>query len=89
MNFWTKVYDLVLKYHGSITAEHNDGIIRTPYLKKMYGKNIVALFKKLKISLILKMFLIRVKKTVSEGGGGTKEYMVSHIALEHKIIHKV
>jgi FAD/FMN-containing dehydrogenase len=39
-----KVYDLVHEYHGSITAEHNDGIIRTPYLLQQYGENIVALF---------------------------------------------
>ena len=39
-----EVYDLVLKYHGSITAEHNDGLIRTPYLEKMYGPEIVKLF---------------------------------------------
>lgn len=43
-----KVYDLVLSYHGSIDAEHNDGIIRTPYLEQMYGKEIVALFQKTK-----------------------------------------
>ena len=84
-----KVYDLVLKYHGSITAEHNDGIIRTPYLKKMYGKNIVALFEEIKNIFDPKNVFNPGKKTVSEGGGGTKEYMVSHIALEHKIIHKV
>ncbi|MEI6057703.1 MAG: FAD-binding oxidoreductase [bacterium] len=40
-----KVYDLVHEYHGSITAEHNDGIIRTPYLLQMYGENIIKLFK--------------------------------------------
>lgn len=39
-----RVYDLVMKYKGSITAEHNDGIIRTPYLEKMYGKAITELF---------------------------------------------
>lgn len=43
-----EVYDLVLSYGGSITAEHNDGIIRTPYLEKMYGKEVMALFKKTK-----------------------------------------
>lgn len=43
-----EVYDLVLKYHGSITGEHNDGLIRTPYLKQMFGKNIAALFEKTK-----------------------------------------
>ncbi len=43
-----KVYDLVHEYHGSITAEHNDGIIRTPYLLQMYGAPIIALFKQTK-----------------------------------------
>ncbi|MFA6297344.1 MAG: FAD-linked oxidase C-terminal domain-containing protein, partial [Candidatus Paceibacterota bacterium] len=43
-----KVYDLVAKYHGSITAEHNDGIIRTPYLNQMFGEEIVKLFKETK-----------------------------------------
>src|SRR3990167_9188579 len=38
-----EVYDLVLQYKGSITAEHNDGLIRTPYLEKMYGEKIVQL----------------------------------------------
>jgi FAD/FMN-containing dehydrogenase len=43
-----KIYDLVVKYKGSITAEHNDGIIRTPYLSKMYSPEIIELFKKTK-----------------------------------------
>lgn len=40
-----KVYDLVHEYHGSITAEHNDGIIRTPYLLQMFGPAMISLFK--------------------------------------------
>ena len=43
-----KVYDLVLEYHGSITAEHNDGLIRTPYLEKMYGPEVYKLFERTK-----------------------------------------
>ena len=43
-----KVYRLVFQYHGSITAEHNDGLIRTPYLKEMYGPKILALFAEVK-----------------------------------------
>jgi FAD/FMN-containing dehydrogenase len=39
-----RVYNLVLEYHGSITAEHNDGLIRTPYLEKMYGSEVYRLF---------------------------------------------
>lgn len=43
-----EVYDLVLEYQGSITAEHNDGLIRGPYLKQMYGTKIFDLFKQVK-----------------------------------------
>ncbi len=43
-----KIYTLVKKYNGSITAEHNDGIIRTPYLTQQFGEEIVEIFKKTK-----------------------------------------
>ncbi|HUZ92886.1 MAG TPA: FAD-binding oxidoreductase [Candidatus Paceibacterota bacterium] len=39
-----RVYRLVIEYKGSFTAEHNDGIIRTPYLGEMYGERIAGLF---------------------------------------------
>ena len=39
-----KIYDLVLSYHGSITGEHNDGLVRTPYVEKMFGPEMYALF---------------------------------------------
>ena len=84
-----KVYDLVLKYHGSITAEHNDGIIRTPYLEKMYGKEMVNIFKKVKQIFDPKNIFNPGKKIPVEGGPGTKEYIVSHIAEEHHIKHGV
>jgi FAD/FMN-containing dehydrogenase len=43
-----KVYDLVLEYKGSISGEHNDGFIRTPYVKKMFGTEMYALFLEVK-----------------------------------------
>jgi FAD/FMN-containing dehydrogenase len=43
-----KVYELVAKYHGSITGEHNDGIIRTPYLPIMFGEKTCTLFANVK-----------------------------------------
>jgi len=43
-----QVYALISKYKGSITGEHNDGLIRTPYLEQMYGKNIIKLFEETK-----------------------------------------
>lgn len=43
-----KVYGLVIKYGGSTTGEHNDGIIRTPYLQMQFGEKMVSLFKETK-----------------------------------------
>lgn len=43
-----KVFTLVLEYQGSISAEHNDGLIRTPFLKKMYSPEVIALFEETK-----------------------------------------
>lgn len=39
-----RVYDLVIEYEGSISGEHNDGFIRTPYVAKMFGDEMHALF---------------------------------------------
>lgn len=38
-----QVYKIVIDNGGSITGEHNDGIIRSPYLKQMYGEKIYNL----------------------------------------------
>lgn len=43
-----QVYDIITKHHGSITGEHNDGLIRTPYLPRMYEPKIISLFEKTK-----------------------------------------
>lgn len=43
-----QIYKIVNEYHGSITGEHNDGLIRTPYLEGMYGKKMIKLFEETK-----------------------------------------
>ena len=43
-----RVYTLVGEFHGSITGEHNDGLIRTPYLHKMFSPAMLTLFKEIK-----------------------------------------
>lgn len=43
-----EVYALVKKYHGSITAEHNDGLIRTPFLGEIFDKEMLNLFRQVK-----------------------------------------
>ncbi|OGG57112.1 hypothetical protein A3D71_04570 [Candidatus Kaiserbacteria bacterium RIFCSPHIGHO2_02_FULL_55_20] len=44
MELTPKIYELVAKYKGSITGEHGDGIIRTPFLPMMYSPKILELF---------------------------------------------
>ncbi|MGA3150113.1 MAG: FAD-binding oxidoreductase [Candidatus Saccharimonadales bacterium] len=39
-----EVNDLVLSYKGSLSGEHNDGMIRGPWLEAMYGKSVFDLF---------------------------------------------
>lgn len=43
-----RVYTLVGEYHGSITGEHNDGLIRTPYLHKMFSEEMLSVFQEIK-----------------------------------------
>lgn len=43
-----EVNQLVLHYGGSLSGEHNDGLVRGPWLTQMYGKDMVELFKQTK-----------------------------------------
>lgn len=43
-----RVYDLVIEYEGSISGEHNDGIVRAPYVKQMFGEEMYQLFVEVK-----------------------------------------
>lgn len=43
-----EVNELVLSYGGSVSGEHNDGMIRGPWLLPMYGHNMYRIFKQTK-----------------------------------------
>jgi len=88
-----KFYDLIKEFKGSITAEHNDGIVRTPYLNKMYSPEVLKLFKKTKEIFDPQNIFNPGKKVPSTGSrgspqansgqvSGTLEYLESHIATE-------
>ena len=72
-----KVYGLVVEFGGSITAEHNDGLIRSPFLEQMYGEKIYELFEDTK-----KIFdpdnIFNPGKKV----GSDFSYALEHLALE-------
>ncbi|MDQ5957156.1 MAG: hypothetical protein QG614_131 [Patescibacteria group bacterium] len=43
-----EVYSLVRKYQGSLSGEHNDGIVRGPFLQYMFTGKMIELFKEVK-----------------------------------------
>ncbi|MFA5004037.1 MAG: FAD-binding oxidoreductase [Candidatus Saccharimonadales bacterium] len=43
-----EVNNLVLHYRGSLSGEHNDGLVRGPWLEQQFGKPIVDLFREVK-----------------------------------------
>jgi FAD/FMN-containing dehydrogenase len=69
-----KFYTLVAEYHGTITGEHNDGIVRTPFLGKMYSPPMLDLFKQVK-TIFDPQNLFNPGKKV----GGSLKYFETHI----------
>ncbi len=69
-----EVYKLVLEYGGTITAEHNDGIIRTPYVRQMFGDEMYKIFQQTKNIFDPNNIFNPGKKV-----GGTLEYLKNHI----------
>lgn len=71
------VYALAKEYGGTFSAEHNDGIIRTPYLPLMYGDAVILLFQEIK-DIFDPLGLFNPGKKV----GGTLQYLKDHISVE-------
>ena len=65
---------LVLKYKGSLSGEHNDGMIRGPWLKDMYGEKVFGYFKQVKQIFDPANMFNPHKKTDSNW-----EYSMSHL----------
>ncbi len=43
-----EVNTLVLRYHGSLSGEHNDGLVRGPWLEQQFGAAMLGLFREVK-----------------------------------------
>lgn len=43
-----ELYPLVMAYGGSMSGEHNDGMIRGPWLEQMYGLSVVGYMREIK-----------------------------------------
>lgn len=73
-----KVYDLVIRYKGSITGEHNDGIVRTPYVEKEFGTEVYNLFVQTK-KILDPLNIFNPGKKV----GGTIAYEEAHLLTKN------
>jgi FAD/FMN-containing dehydrogenase len=69
-----EVNNLVLSYKGSISGEHNDGLVRGPWLKDMYGEEVLDLFKQTK-DIFDPEHIFNPRKKAN----ATWEYSFSHI----------
>ncbi len=75
-------YRMVLSLGGSISGEHNDGIMRGTYLRQMYGPEMYSLFKHVK-KLYDPHNLLNPRSKL----GSTKEYGMIHLRKEYSMQH--
>lgn len=73
-----RVYDLVIELGGSMSVDHNDGLLRTHYLEKQYGKELVEMFKDIKTFFDPQNIFNPGKKVPTEKQG-TELYAKKHI----------
>lgn len=69
-----EVNELVLSFGGSLSGEHNDGLVRGPWLERMYGKEMLDIFKQAKHIFDPDGIFNPHKKT-----DATWEYSMSHL----------
>jgi FAD/FMN-containing dehydrogenase len=69
-----EVNNLVLHYHGSLSGEHNDGLVRGPWLEQMYGKPMLDIFRRTKQIMDPKGIFNPHKKVTADW-----DYSFSHI----------
>ncbi len=73
-NLMDEVYTLVFSYNGSMSGEHNDGLLRTAYIPKMFSPEIVKLFESTK-DIFDPLNILNPGKKVY----GDKEFVWKHI----------
>lgn len=78
-----EVFTLVFEYKGSMSGEHNDGLLRSSYLPKMFAPEIITLFEKTKNIFDPLHVLNPGKKVFAD-----KEFAWKHIDMEQKSVEK-
>ena len=70
-----EVFALVKELKGNISADHSDGIIRTPFLESFYGKELYEVFDRIKHLYDPQNMMNPYKKV-----GGTREHIKRHLS---------
>lgn len=74
-----RVFEIVFKYGGTSSGEHNDGLVRAPYLKQMYGEKVYHLFEQVK-EIFDPQGIINPNKKI----GVSKEYTYPLMITKHE-----
>jgi FAD/FMN-containing dehydrogenase len=69
-----EVNELVIKYGGSLSGEHNDGLVRGPWLEQMYSPSVLGYMREVKSLYDPKNIFNPHKKT-----DATMEYSFNHV----------
>ena len=69
-----EVNELVIKYGGSLSGEHNDGLVRGPWLAQMYSPSVLGYMKEIKTLYDPQNIFNPHKKT-----DATLEFSFSHV----------
>ncbi|MEK7212701.1 MAG: FAD-linked oxidase C-terminal domain-containing protein, partial [Patescibacteria group bacterium] len=80
-----EVYTLALSLGGALSAEHNDGLMRTPFLNRQFSEPMLKLFTQVK-----KVFDPQGIFNPHKKVGGSAEFSQSHMRSEYnlEIAHK-
>jgi FAD/FMN-containing dehydrogenase len=74
MELESRVNDLVMAFAGSISVDHNDGLIRSPYLEQFFGKDMFAVMTVIK-NIFDPLNIFNPGKKI----GGSFDYSKAHI----------
>lgn len=75
-------YKMVIKIGGSTCGEHNDGIMRAPYLRRLYGSEMYHLFEEVK-QIFDPMGILNPNVKI----GVTEEYAATKMRREYSMKH--
>ncbi|MBP6948836.1 MAG: FAD-binding oxidoreductase [Candidatus Pacebacteria bacterium] len=78
-NLMEEVFTLVFEFKGSMSGEHNDGLLRSSYLPKMFSPEMITLFEKTKNIFDPLHVLNPGKKVFAD-----KDFAWKHIDMEEK-----